>query len=160
MHWNRDNKIFNWPEDRFDFADIPHVVLAPGCFDLLHYSHIDYLQRASLLGDKLYVALNSDRSVSYAKPGRPFISQKWRARQLVALEVVTGVILFDEPTPVTLIEWVRPKIVVCGAEWIKENPLAVVAAENFGQVVYLPASEDNITTTELVRRLQSKPQEA
>ncbi len=156
MHWNRDHNIYTFP-------DLPEftgkIVLAPGCFDLLHYSHIDYLQRARLLGDILIVALNSDLSVSRAKPGRPIIPQKWRARQIAALACVDAVVIFDQPTPDAVIACIRPRVVVAGAEWLGQNILQEITAEGLGQVIYLPEAEDHISTTQLIERLKTVPQE-
>lgn len=162
MFWNKEEKIheFLWSgcgikNDDCDFVrDDRKIVLAPGCFDLLHYSHIDYLQRAALLGQRLVVGLNSDYSVSHYKPGRPIIPQKWRARQLAALECVSDIIIFDQETPKPLIEWLKPQIVVVGGEWASQNILQEVTAKNFGQVVYLPVSEDHISTTALIEKLK------
>jgi bifunctional ADP-heptose synthase (sugar kinase/adenylyltransferase) len=105
--------------------------------------------------------LNSDYSVRNAKPGRPVIRCIWRARQLAALEVVDYVVIFDEDTPRELIKKLKPRIVVCGDEWLGRNDdLVEVVANNFGQVVFLPPSEDHISTTAIIERLQQKtPQE-
>jgi rfaE bifunctional protein nucleotidyltransferase chain/domain len=132
------------------------VVFVSGCFDLLHYSHVDFLQRARTLGDYLLVGINSDYSVKQSKPGRPIIPQKWRLRQLAALECVDEVFPFNEPTPIKAILTIKPKIVVAGLEWLIRG---VDVGNSGATVVYLPESEDHISTTALIERLKSVPKE-
>lgn len=80
------------------------VVFTNGCFDLLHLGHVDYLEKARHLGDRLIVGLNTDASVSCLKPGRPLQDEVSRARVLASLLFVDAVVLFGEQTPLTLIE--------------------------------------------------------
>jgi len=94
------------------------IVFTNGCFDLLHLGHIDYLSKAADLGDRLVIGLNSDASTSALKgPGRPITDEKSRSILLAALSFVDAVILFDESTPLELIRWVRPDILVKGADY-------------------------------------------
>src|SRR5690349_7058552 len=72
------------------------VVFTNGCFDLLHLGHVDYLEKARHLGDRLVVGLNTDASVSCLKPGRPLQDEVSRARVLASLLFVDAVVLFDE----------------------------------------------------------------
>src|SRR5207247_3585549 len=73
------------------------IVATNGCFDLLHPGHVDYLQRARQLGDKLVVGLNSDESVRQLKgPARPLVPQRHRAAVLAALGCVDAVVIFPE----------------------------------------------------------------
>ncbi|MCX6569491.1 MAG: adenylyltransferase/cytidyltransferase family protein, partial [Candidatus Aminicenantes bacterium] len=75
------------------------TVFTNGCFDVLHPGHIDLLERARSLGDRLVVGLNSDASVRALKgPGRPLVPQEERALMLRSLRSVDEVIIFDEPT--------------------------------------------------------------
>src|ERR1044071_9759669 len=75
------------------------IVLANGCFDVLHVGHIRYLAGARQLGEVLVVGINSDEQVAIQKgPGRPILSAAERAEILAALESVTSVTIFDEPT--------------------------------------------------------------
>ena len=85
------------------------VVFTNGCFDLLHLGHVDYLEKARHLGQRLVVGLNTDASVSRLKPGRPLQDEVSRARILASLLFVDAVVLFDEQTPLALIEAVAAR---------------------------------------------------
>lgn len=95
------------------------IVFTNGCFDILHRGHIDYLAKASDLGSELYIGLNSDASVKRQNKGdaRPLQDEKTRAMVLASLHFVTGVIIFDEDTPLDLIEFVKPDVLVKGADY-------------------------------------------
>ncbi|GAA4452039.1 D-glycero-beta-D-manno-heptose 1-phosphate adenylyltransferase [Nibrella saemangeumensis] len=98
------------------------VVFTNGCFDIVHLGHIDYLEKARNLGDKLILGLNTDASVSRLKgPLRPVVNEYARARLMAALAFVDAVTLFDEPTPLELIRAVRPDILVKGDDYTAEN---------------------------------------
>ncbi len=103
------------------FAD-KKIVFTNGCFDLLHLGHIDYLSKAASLGDVLIVGMNTDVSVSKIKgPNRPLNDQNSRLHIMASLFFVTGVILFDEPTPYELIKMVQPDILVKGGDYKVED---------------------------------------
>jgi D-beta-D-heptose 7-phosphate kinase/D-beta-D-heptose 1-phosphate adenosyltransferase len=94
------------------------VVATGGCFDLLHAGHLATLQAARRLGDCLIVCLNSDDSVTGLKgPERPLVPQEDRSRLLAALGCVDAVVVFDEPTPATVLGWLRPDIWVKGGDY-------------------------------------------
>jgi rfaE bifunctional protein nucleotidyltransferase chain/domain len=95
------------------------VVFTNGCFDILHLGHVDYLAKASELGDYFVVGVNSDASVKLLDKGenRPLQDQHSRAMVIAALRFVDAVILFDENTPKELIEFVRPDVLVKGADY-------------------------------------------
>ena len=98
------------------------VVFTNGCFDIVHLGHIDYLEKARALGDRLVLGLNTDASVSALKgPGRPVVSEYARARLMAALAFVDTVILFDESTPQALIEALKPDILVRGDDYTPET---------------------------------------
>ena len=85
------------------------IVFTNGCFDLLHIGHITLLEQARQKGDRLIVGLNSDSSVRRVKgPPRPLVGEQERAKILAALSAVDAVVLFDESTPLKLIEAIRP----------------------------------------------------
>ena len=93
-------------------------VFTNGCFDLLHVGHVRYLQEARALGDRLVVALNTDRSVRILKgPERPVQHEQDRAEIMAALGCVDYVTLFDDETPLKVIELVEPDILVKGGDW-------------------------------------------
>ncbi len=112
------------------------VVFTNGCFDLLHLGHVDYLEKARSMGDKLVLGLNSDNSVSRFKgPERPLQDQQSRARVLASLQFVDLVVLFDEDTPLNLISQLLPNILVKGSDYLAENIVgADVVKKNGGEV--------------------------
>ena len=99
-------------------ADGKKIVFTNGCFDILHAGHVDYLAKAKEKGDILVVGLNSDASVSRIKgPLRPIINENERAFVLNNLCSVDYVTLFEEDTPIELIEELMPDFLVKGADW-------------------------------------------
>lgn len=98
------------------------VVFTNGCFDLLHLGHVDYLEKARQLGDKLIVGLNTDASVSKLKgPHRPLQDEMSRARIMASLLFIDVVVLFEEETPYELIKAIRPDILVKGDDYAIQN---------------------------------------
>ncbi|MBC7383730.1 MAG: D-glycero-beta-D-manno-heptose 1-phosphate adenylyltransferase [Bacteroidia bacterium] len=94
------------------------VVFTNGCFDLLHRGHVDYLAKASDLGDILILGLNTDASVSRLKGiHRPIQDEQSRLHIIASLAFVDAVVLFDEPTPLALIELVQPDVLVKGSDY-------------------------------------------
>ncbi len=131
------------------------VVFTNGCFDLLHPGHIDLLKRASELGTRLIVGINSDHSVRRIKgPDRPFMNQNDRAALLSALRFVDEVIVYDEPTPEDLIRRLNPDILVKGGDWAPEEIIGSdFVIENGGKVFSLPLL-DGHSSSHLVKRIQ------
>lgn len=98
------------------------IVFTNGCFDLLHLGHIDYLAKAADEGDLLIIGLNSDTSTQLLKgPTRPINGQVQRAMVLAALQFVTAVILFDDSTPLELIRFIQPDILIKGGDYKPEE---------------------------------------
>lgn len=98
------------------------IVFTNGCFDILHPGHIDYLEKAKKLGDRLVIGLNTDASVQRLKGlSRPIQDEDARARILAALEFVDGVCHFEEDTPYELIKLLEPDILVKGADYQAEE---------------------------------------
>lgn len=132
------------------------ICFTNGCFDLFHSGHLEILRRASTLGDVLVVGINSDKSVVSIKgPGRPIISQSDRLALVSALGFVDYAVVFDEDTPLKLIEEVRPDVLVKGADW-KGKPVVgedTVKARG-GKVVFVKLV-DGISTTELINRIRN-----
>jgi rfaE bifunctional protein nucleotidyltransferase chain/domain len=95
-----------------------NVVLADGCFDILHVGHVRYLEGARQLGDTLVVAINSDRSVRELRgPGRPILDENERAALVSGLRCVDHVVVFDEPDVSRILDTLRPAIHVKGADY-------------------------------------------
>ncbi|GHS85068.1 hypothetical protein FACS1894201_04370 [Bacteroidia bacterium] len=129
------------------------VVFTNGCFDILHRGHVEYLQKARSLGDKLIVGLNSDASVQRLKgKGRPVQDQESRKIVLAALRCVDEVILFDEDTPYELIQRLQPDVLVKGGDYQPENIVGydIVTAKG-GQVLCLDFVQGYSTTNILSR---------
>lgn len=104
------------------------VVFTNGCFDLLHVGHISLLEQARRTGDRLIVAVNSDRSVRGLKGRRrPVVREQERAQVLAAMAAVDAVVIFDEATPLQLIETLRPDVLVKGCDYLEHE--VVGAAE-------------------------------
>lgn len=125
------------------------IVFTNGCFDLLHAGHVNYLEKARRLGQRLIVGLNTDRSVRELKgPTRPVIHQNDRARVLAALESVDAVVLFDEETPLTLIRTLRPDILAKGADYTEEQVVGGAEVKSWGgRVALVPLTEGRSTST-------------
>ncbi|WP_297574180.1 D-glycero-beta-D-manno-heptose-7-phosphate kinase [uncultured Campylobacter sp.] len=127
------------------------IVFTNGCFDILHAGHIKYLNKAKKLGDILIVGLNSDSSVKRLKgKTRPINSQNSRALLLSALEFVDFVVIFDEDTPLNLIEKIRPDILVKGADYAGKE----VVGSNIAKEVVLVDFEDGFSTTNIINKIK------
>jgi D-beta-D-heptose 7-phosphate kinase/D-beta-D-heptose 1-phosphate adenosyltransferase len=133
------------------------IVFTNGCFDLLHVGHITYLNEARGLGDILVVGLNTDRSVRALKgPSRPVIPEEERSHLLAALECVDFVILFDEDTPLKLIEKVRPDYLVKGADYSREKVVGHDIVESYGGKVCLLPLVNDTSTTSIINRIKGQ----
>ena len=98
------------------------IVFTNGCFDLLHKGHVDYLAKASDLGTKLVLGLNTDASVSKLKgPHRPIQDESSRSQVIASLGFVDAVVLFGEETPYELIKLVQPDVLVKGSDYKPED---------------------------------------
>ncbi|MCP9976706.1 adenylyltransferase/cytidyltransferase family protein [Actinomadura madurae] len=119
-----------------------------GCFDLLHAGHVSLLQQARRLGDCLIVCVNSDASVRRRKgPSRPVTPAADRVRVLEALSDVDAAVVFDDDTPATLLERLRPDVWVKGADYAGTTlPEAETVRAHDGEVVLLPLLEGRSTT--------------
>lgn len=124
------------------------VVVAGGCFDLLHAGHVSLLQAARRLGDCLIVAVNSDASVRRLKgAGRPVVGEADRVAMLQALSCVEGVVVFDDDSPIPTLRALRPHLFAKGGDYSNRRlPEEDVLAEWGGQVVILPYLSGRSTT--------------
>ena len=133
------------------------IVFTNGCFDLLHLGHVDYLANARDLGHKLIVGLNTDASVSRIKgPSRPVKDQKSRATILAAMQFVDAVIFFDDETPIDLITWVQPDVLVKGGDYTLEGIVGheIVLAKG-GEVKTIPFVE-GYSSSKLIAKITQK----
>jgi D-beta-D-heptose 7-phosphate kinase / D-beta-D-heptose 1-phosphate adenosyltransferase len=124
------------------------VVATGGCFDLLHAGHVRMLQAARTLGDCLIVCLNSDESVTRLKgPGRPVVGERDRVAVLSALQCVDAVAVFEEPTPVAVLERLRPHLFAKGGDYrLEDLPESAVLERWGGRAVILPYVAGRSTT--------------
>ncbi len=132
------------------------VVFTNGCFDLLHYGHAFLLQFARARGDLLILGLNTDDSVRRQKgPDRPVVSEQQRSYMLSLYSFVDLLVLFDDDTPLRLIEAIRPDVLVKGGDYTPETVVGREIVESAGgQVVICPRLQ-GFSTTELVRKIQA-----
>ncbi len=127
------------------------IVFTNGCFDILHKGHVRYLRRAKRLGDVLVVGINSDRSVSSIKPGRPVNRERDRAEVLEALCMVDYVAIFDERTPYRLIRSLKPDVLVKGGDWKKEDIVGSDVAKETYSLPYVKGA----STTRIIEKIIS-----
>ena len=135
------------------------VVWTNGCFDLMHVGHILYLEKARSYGDLLVVGLNSDASVRLSKGlRRPIVQQDQRAKLLSALSCVDYIVLFDEESPIHLIEKLRPDVYAKGGDYtietINQNERRLV--ESYGGEIALFPGVEGLSTSALIEKIISK----
>jgi rfaE bifunctional protein nucleotidyltransferase chain/domain len=133
------------------------IVFTNGCFDILHRGHVEYLHEAAALGDRLVIGVNTDASVQRLGKGdgRPYNDENSRAKVLAALRLVDAVVLFDQDTPLELIQNIGPDVLVKGGDYTEDQ---IVGAEyvraNGGEVRSLKLV-DGYSTTGLVDRIRN-----
>jgi D-beta-D-heptose 7-phosphate kinase/D-beta-D-heptose 1-phosphate adenosyltransferase len=130
------------------------IAFTNGCFDVLHAGHVEYLQQARAQADLLVVALNSDSSVRGQKgPGRPINHVHARAQVLAGLEAVDYLTIFDEPTPLRLIQALRPDVLVKGADYRRDEVVGTEFVESYGGRLYLAPFKEGYSTTRILQLL-------
>lgn len=133
------------------------IVFTNGCFDILHAGHVDYLERARRMGDCLVVGLNSDRSTRKLKgPGRPINRERDRARILSALSCVDRITIFNEATPIQLIQAARPHVLVKGSDWPLRSIAGYRELLSWGGKVRRIRLLRGRSTTGVLRKIKSK----
>lgn len=131
------------------------VVFTNGCFDLIHLGHVDYLEKARLLGDRLVIGLNTDDSVSRFKgPERPLQDQQSRARVLAAMQFIDLVVFFDDDTPLNLISELLPNILVKGSDYLADNIVGADVVKKNGGVVKTIDFVPGYSTTRIVEKIK------
>jgi len=130
------------------------LVLANGCFDLLHVGHVRYLREARALGDALLVGVNSDASVARLKgAGRPIMSAAERAEIVAALESVDAVVIFDDDTADQLVATLRPDIHAKGTDYTMETVPERAAVLAAGGRVAIAGDPKSHATRDLIRTI-------
>lgn len=130
------------------------IVFTNGCFDVLHYGHINYLAKAKDLGDKLIIGLNSDSSVKRLKgENRPINDVNARAAILASLFMVDAVVVFEEDTPEMLINSIVPDVLVKGGDYNIDNIVGADFIRENGGIVKIIPFVDGFSTTGLLKKL-------
>jgi rfaE bifunctional protein nucleotidyltransferase chain/domain len=135
------------------FREGKKIVFTNGCFDLLHRGHVYYLAKARELGDVLVIGLNSDSSVTRLKgEGRPVNNQNARAEVLGALGMVDYIILFEEDTPLNLINTVKPDLLVKGGDYRAEEIVGYREVISWGGAVLTIPILEGYSSTSIIER--------
>jgi D-beta-D-heptose 7-phosphate kinase/D-beta-D-heptose 1-phosphate adenosyltransferase len=132
------------------------VVFTNGVFDILHTGHVTLLEEARRQGDFLVVGLNSDDSTRRLKPGRPINNQHDRARVLSSVGAVDAVVIFSDDTPRSLIETLRPDVLVKGSDYTKDKVVGADLVESWGGSVVLVDLVSGKSTTGLLRKMRAE----
>ena len=138
-------------------AEGKKVVFTNGCFDILHLGHINYLEKAKELGDKLIIGLNTDESVTRLKgPDRPINHEEARGRMLAALQFVDMIIYFSEDTPFNLIKVLKPDILVKGNDYLAENIIGADIVEAHGGEVRTINLTEGFSSSKIINKIRKK----
>ncbi len=124
------------------------IVFTNGCFDLLHRGHVEYLAKASDLGDILVIGLNTDASIRRIKgKNRPITDESSRSLLLAALSFVDFIILFDENTPYSLIQHIQPDILIKGSDYTENTIIgADIVKAKGGKIITIDLVPDYSTS--------------
>jgi D-glycero-beta-D-manno-heptose 1-phosphate adenylyltransferase len=146
---NLSKTLFLWR-----FKSYP-IIFTNGCFDLLHDGHLQLLIKAKQMHGKLIVGLNSDASIKRLKgENRPIKNQQSRLMQLAALQMIDGVILFDEDTPLKLIKKIEPDILVKGGDYSIESIVGAKEVIARGGSVEIISLVEGFSTTNLIEQMK------
>jgi D-glycero-beta-D-manno-heptose 1-phosphate adenylyltransferase len=138
-------------------AEGKRIVLANGCFDLLHVGHIRYLREARALGDTLFVGLNSDPAVRRLKgPGRPLMPATERAELLAALRDVDHVVLFDDDTADRLVARLRPHVHAKGTDYTEDSVPERASVRAIGGQVAIAGDPKQHSTRDLIALIRER----
>jgi rfaE bifunctional protein nucleotidyltransferase chain/domain len=133
------------------------IVLANGCFDIIHVGHLRYLRDARALGDTLVVAINSDRSVRLIKDaGRPILQESDRVELVSALRYVDYVVLFDEPNVSRVLDVLRPAVHAKGTDYTEETVPERDRVKQYGGEIRITGDPKNHSTRDLIRKILEK----
>lgn len=130
------------------------IVFTNGCFDVLHAGHVEYLEAAAKLGDRLVIGLNDDTSVSKLKgSNRPINNNKDRCRVLTSLYMVDMVIVFSEETPLHLIEIIDPDYLVKGGDYTIDEIVGATLVQSRGNKVLVMPEKKGYSSTKIIDSL-------
>jgi D-beta-D-heptose 7-phosphate kinase/D-beta-D-heptose 1-phosphate adenosyltransferase len=132
------------------------IAFTNGCFDILHVGHVRYLREAKKTADVLVLALNSDSSVRLLKgEERPLIPEKERAEILAALEFIDFVTIFEELTPLELINYLKPDILIKGGDWPEKKVVGREEIKKWGGRVAIIPEVEGKSTTNIVEKIKN-----
>ena len=130
------------------------IVFTNGCFDILHRGHIEYLAQAADLADIMVIGLNTDNSVSRIKgPDRPLQDEISRAVSMAAIQYIDYVVLFDEETPLNLIENIKPDVLVKGSDYKIEDIVGYDVLMKYGGQIRTIDFVEGYSTTKIVDKI-------
>jgi rfaE bifunctional protein nucleotidyltransferase chain/domain len=131
------------------------IAFTNGCFDILHVGHVRYLREAKKTADVLVLALNSDASVQSIKgEKRPLVPEEERAEILAAMEFIDFVTIFPELTPLELINYLKPDILIKGGDWPEDKVVGRDDVKKWGgRVIIIPEVEGK-STTNIVEKIK------
>jgi rfaE bifunctional protein nucleotidyltransferase chain/domain len=133
------------------------VVLANGCFDVLHAGHVRYLEGARALGDLLVVGINADAQVAQLKgAGRPILPERERAEIVASLEVVSLVTIFEEPTVAELLLAIKPDFHAKGTDYTEETVPERDVVRSFGGRIAIVGDPKDHSTSETLRKVSNE----
>ncbi len=134
------------------------IVLANGCFDVLHAGHVRYLRGARALGDLLVVGFNDDTQVAVLKgAGRPVMGERERAEIVASLESVDLVTIFNEPTVENLLLALKPDIHAKGTDYTEETVPERDVVRSYGGRIAIVGDPKNHSTSEILDRISANP---
>lgn len=153
--WKMDQEL-DWQLAVWRFHE-NKIVFTNGCFDLLHLGHIDYLAKAAGEGTLLIIGLNTDESVKRIKgESRPIMDEQSRAMALAALGFVGAVVLFDNDTPLTLIERIQPDILVKGKDYNSSDIVGADIVEKKGGKVVTMELVEGYSTSAIIDKIKGQ----
>ena len=132
------------------------IAFTNGCFDIIHAGHISSLTEAASTADYLIVGLNSDSSSACKKgKNRPINNQQARAIVLAGLAMVDAIVIFDDPTPINLINSLKPEVLVKGGDYKLEEIVGSTEVISWGGKVVINAIVEGFSTTSIINKIQN-----
>ncbi len=133
------------------------IAFTNGCFDILHVGHVRYLREAKKTADILVLALNSDSSVRSIKGGkRPLIPEEERAELLASLEFIDFITIFQELTPLDLINYLKPDVIIKGGDWAEDKIVGRDDVKKWGGCVVIIPEVEGKSTTNIVEKIKKE----
>jgi rfaE bifunctional protein nucleotidyltransferase chain/domain len=131
------------------------IAFTNGCFDILHVGHVRYLREAKKIADVLVLALNSDSSVRSIKgEKRPLVTEQERAEVLASLEFIDFVTIFPELTPLELIKYLKPDVLIKGGDWPEDKVVGREEVKKWGGRVAIISEVEGKSTTNIVEKIK------